>query len=257
MKYKVLIADADERFRTELVTALKDSQEFEVIGVAADGEQAIQMVQKQAPDILILDLLLTKFDGLSVLERIQDVRHRPNILIASAFVNDYVAASAVGMGARQLIRKPCGADVVVRSLQRMEAGGHDWPATFLWHEEKNAESLVTSILHEIGVPANIRGYQYLREAVILAAKDEDKHNAILKNRYSEVADIFQATVKSVDSAIRHAIEVAWDRGDLKTLQRYFGYTISNKKGKPTNTEFIAIIADNIRLRVKNDADSLE
>lgn len=256
MKQTIVVADADEQFRTELTAALETYDEVEVIGLAADGEQAIQMVQEQCPDIFVLDLLLTKVDGLSVLEQLQDVLHRPKILIASAFISNYVAASAVRMGARQLIRKPCSADVVAKSLQRMVEGKHDWPATFLWHEEKNAESLVTSILHEIGVPANIRGYQYLREAIILALKDEDKRNAILKNRYSEVADTFQTTAKSVGSAIRHAIEVAWDRGDLETLQHYFGYTVSNTKGKPTSTEFIAIIADNIILRLKNDADSL-
>ena len=157
------------------------------------------------------------------------------------------------MGAQQLIHKPCRVDVVTKSLQRMVTGEKDSPVIFLWNGERSVEALVTSILHDIGVPANIRGYQYLREAIILATKDEDKHNAILKNRYSEVADTFQATAKSVESAIRHAIEVAWDRGDLDTLQGYFGYTVSNTKGKPTNTEFISIIADRIRLWLKEQA----
>lgn len=257
MKKKILIADEDEQFTSELMTALQACDMFEVVGLATDGEQAIQMVKHKRPDILVLDLLLTKYDGLTVLEQIRSNWHRPKTMVASAFISNYVAASAVRMGAQQLIHKPCGVDVVIKSLQRLAAGEKDSPVIFLWNGERSVEALVTSILHDIGVPANMKGYLYLREAIILAAKDEDEHNAILKNRYSEVADTFQATAKSVDSAIRHAIEVAWDRGDLKTLQRYFGYTISNKKGKPTNTEFIAIIADNIRLRVKNDADSLE
>lgn len=135
----------------------------------------------------------------------------------------------------------------------MVTGEKDSPVIFLWNGERSVEALVTGILHDIGVPANMKGYQYLREAIILAAKDEDKNNAILKNRYQEVADTFQTTAKSVGSAIQHAIEVAWDRGDLDTLQGYFGYTVSNTKGKPTNSEFISIIADRIRLWLKEQA----
>lgn len=257
MKKKILIADADEQFSTELMTALQICDMFEVVGLATDGEQTIQMVKHTRPDILVLDLLLTQYDGLTVLEQIQSSWHRPKTVIASAFITNYVAASAVRMGAKQLIHKPCGVDVVVKSLQRMVTGEKDGPVIFLWNGERSVESLVTSILHDIGVPAHIKGYQYLREAIILATKDEDNNNAILKNRYQEVADTFQTTAKSVGSAIRHAIEVAWDRGDLDTLQGYFGYTWANTKGKLTNSEFISIVADRIRLWLKNHADALE
>ena len=257
MKKKILIADADEQFTTELVTALQACDMFEVVGLATDGEQAIQMVQKQSPDILVLDLLLTKYDGLTVLEQVRSNWHRPKTVVASAFISNYVAASAVRMGAQQLIHKPCGVDVVIKSLQRMVTGEKDSPVIFLWNGERSVESLVTGILHNIGVPAHIKGYQYLREAIILAVKDKDENRAILKCRYKEVADIFDTTAERVMRAIRHAIEIAWDRGDLGTLQGYFGYTVSNTKGKPTNSEFISIVADRIRLWLKNNADALE
>ena len=230
MKKKILIADEDEQFTTELMTALQACDMFEVVGLATDGEQAIQMVKHKRPDILVLDLLLPKYDGLTVLEQIRSNWHRPKTVVASVFISNYVAASAVRMGAQQLIHKPCGVDVVIKSLQRMVTGEKDSPVIFLWSGERSVKALVTSILHDIGVPANMKGYQYLREAIILATKDEDDNNAILKNRYQEVADTFQTTAKSVGSAIRHAIEVAWDRGDLDTLQGYFGYTVSNTKG---------------------------
>ena len=257
MKKKILIADADEQFSTELMAALQACDMFEVVGLATDGEQAIQMVMHKRPDILVLDLLLTQCDGLTVLEQIQRSWHRPKTLVTSAFISNYVAASAVRMGAKQLIHKPCGVDVVVKSLQRMVTGEEDGPVIFLWNGERSVEALVTGILHNIGVPANMKGYQYLREAIILAVKDKDENRAILKCRYKEVADIFDTTAERVMRAIRHAVEVAWDRGDLDTLQRYFGYTVSNTKGKPTNSEFISIVADRIRLWLKNNYDALE
>ncbi len=251
MKKWVLIADADEQFRNELVTALAGNEEFEVMGIAADGEEAIQMLQTKQADYLVMDLLLPKIDGLTVLEHVRGMWNDPKVLITSAFISKYVAVSAMRMGAHQLLHKPCGADLVIHNLQRMDKGEDGGAVIFLWESEQNVETLVTSILHEIGVPANLKGYQYLREAIVLAVKDEDKKNAILKCRYEEVADIFETTAERVEHAIRHAVEVAWDRGDLDTLQRFFAYTVSNTKGKPTNTEFISLIADKIRLWMKS------
>ena len=256
MKKKVLIADGDERFRNELVAALETSEEFRVDGVAADGEEAIHMLQQKRPDILVLDLLLTKYDGLAVLEHIRTGWHHPKILVTSAFMSSYVAASAVRLGAQQLLHKPCEIEVVVKNLQRMETGNRNGTVIFLGERERSLEALVTSVLHDIGVPAHIKGYQYLREALILAVTDEDDINAIQKNRYNEVAQMFDTMPKRVEQAIRHAIEVAWDRGDLDTLQGFFGYTVSNTKGKPTNSEFIAIVADRVRLWMKENTDKL-
>lgn len=256
MKKQVLIADADEQFRNELVVALEENEEFEVFGVAADGEESLQMLQTKDADIVVMDLLLPKIDGLTVLEYMRNMWKRPKVLITSVFISKYVAASAVRLGAQQLLRKPCSVDVIIQNLQRMVAGAKDGPVIFLWNGEKNVETLVTRILQYIGVPANLKGYQYLREAIVLAVNDEDQNNAILKCRYNEVANIFDTTAKRVEYAIRRAIEVAWDRGDLDTLQYYFGYTVSNTTGKPTNTEFISIVADQIRLWMKENADLL-
>lgn len=257
MKKQVLIADADEQFRNELVAALEDSDEFEVIGVAADGEEALQKLQTKQVDYFVMDLLLPKIDGLTVLDHVRSMWNRPKVLITSAFISKYVAVSAMRMGAHQLLHKPCGVDLVIQNLQRMDRGEDGGPVIFLWNGEQNVGTLVTSILHEIGVPAHIKGYQYLREAIVLAVKDTDRSNAILKCRYEEVADIFDTTAKRVEYAMRHAVEVAWDRGDLDTLQRFFGYTVSNTKGKPTNTEFISIVADQIRLWMKENAGQLK
>lgn len=256
MKKWVLIADADEQFRNELAEALESSEEFTVMGVAADGEEALQMLHTKQADILIMDLLLPKIDGLTVLEHVRNLWYRPKVLITSAFISQYVAVTAMRMGAQELLPKPCSVDSVVKNLQRMENGEAGGPVIFLWNGEQTVETLVTSILHEIGVPANIKGYLYLREAIVLAVNDKDKNNAILKNRYDEVAGIFDTTAERVEHAIRHAVEVAWDRGDLDTLQRFFAYTVSNTKGKPTNSEFIAIVADQIRLWMKRNGDRL-
>lgn len=257
MKKQVLIADADEQFRTELITALGNSDEFEVAGVAADGEETIQMLKAKQADILVMDLLLSKYDGLTIMESIQNMYERPQILIATAFISNYVTYSAVRLGAKQLIRKPCGADVVINGLRQMATGVKGHPIIFRWNGDQSLESLTTRILHDIGVPANIKGYQYLREAIMLAIRDEDKKNAILKSRYLEVAGIYETTAAKVERAIRGAIEIAWDRGDLDTLQRCFGYTVSNIKGKPTNTEFISIVSDQIRLWMKENACQLK
>lgn len=257
MKKQVLIADADEQFRTKLEEALNACDEFEVVGIAADGEEAIRLLKAKAIDILVLDLLLPKYDGLTVMQLISDMCICPQILIATAFISNYVAISAMHLGAQQLIHKPCDTYAVIRNLYRMTKDKNYGPAVFLWNDEKTVESLVTRILHEIGVPAHIKGYQYVREAIVLAVKDEDKSNAILKCRYEEVANVFNTTAKKVESAIRHAVEVAWDRGDLDTLQRFFAYTVSNTKGKPTNTEFISLIADQIQLWMKENTGQLK
>ena len=257
MKKWVLIADADEQFRNKLVTALAGNKEFEVMGIAADGEEALQMLQTKQADYLVMDLLLPKIDGLTVLEHVRGMWHRPKVLISSAFISKYVAVTSMRMGAHQLLHKPCSVDLIIHNLKRMDKGENGGPVIFLWNGEQNVETLVTSVLHEIGVPAHIKGYQYVREAIILAVKDKDKSNAILKCRYDEVANVFNTTAKKVESAIRHAVEVAWDRGDLDTLQRFFAYTVSNTKGKPTNTEFISLIADQIRLWMKENAGQLK
>ena len=247
----VLIADSSEEFCSSLSAALHGSGGFQVLGTAGDGEQAVRMVTEQNPDVLVLDLMLSKKDGISVLKSLASLERRPVTLATSGFVTDYVASAAANLGARYLMLKPCDMTALVERLEEIRGGENQRKNLSRRSSAQSIESLVTSIIHEIGVPAHIKGYQYLREAIIIAVNDMDVINAITKVLYPQVAKTFQTTPSRVERAIRHAIEVAWDRGDLDTLQRFFGYTVSNTKGKPTNSEFIALIADKLQLQLKS------
>ncbi len=247
----VLIADSAEEFCSDLAGALQRAGGFQVIGAANDGEQAIRMIREKRPEVLVLDLMLSKQDGISVLKAISDMERRPVTLATSAFVTEYVSSAAANLGVRYLMLKPCDLTALVERLEEIRGGESPRHPVVRRGSKTNIESLVTSIIHEIGVPAHIKGYQYLREAIIIAVNDMDVINAITKVLYPQVAKTFQTTPSRVERAIRHAIEVAWDRGDLDTLQRFFGYTVSNTKGKPTNSEFIALIADKLQLQLKS------
>ena len=246
----IVIADNTEEFCSALTGALQRAGGFHVLGTANDGEQAIRMVTERKPEILVLDLMLTKQDGLSVLKAIASMERKPAVLATSRFITDYVASAAANLGVRYLMLKPCDMTAVVERLEELR-GGQAQQQPELRKSNTSIEAMVTGIIHEIGVPAHIKGYQYLREAIIIAVGDMDVINAITKVLYPQVAKTFQTTPSRVERAIRHAIEVAWDRGDLDTLQRFFGYTVSNTKGKPTNSEFIALIADKLQLQLKN------
>ena len=247
----VFIADSGEDFCTGLVAALQRSDDFQVVGTANDGEQAIRLIQERKPDVLVLDLMLSKRDGISVLKNIATMEHRPITLATSAFVSQFVSSTVTGLGVRYLMLKPCDMAALVERLEEIRGGENLRSSAQRRPDKTSIETMVTNIIHEIGVPAHIKGYQYLREAIILAVNDMDVINAITKVLYPEVAKTFQTTPSRVERAIRHAIEVAWDRGDLDTLQRFFGYTVSNTKGKPTNSEFIALIADKLQLQLKS------
>ncbi len=246
----VIIADNSEEFCAGLTAALKRTDGFQVIGTAGDGEQAIRLVTERKPDVLVLDLMLSKQDGLSVLKALSTLESRPVVFATSGFVTDYVAAAAAGLGVRYLMIKPCDLSALVERMEEVRSAGKGKSPLRTGAGHEGIEAMVTNIIHEIGVPAHIKGYQYLREAIIIAVGDMDVINAITKVLYPQVAKTFQTTPSRVERAIRHAIEVAWDRGDLDTLQRFFGYTVSNTKGKPTNSEFIALIADKLQLQLK-------
>ena len=247
----VLIADSSEEFCGALTSALQRAGGFQVVGTAGDGEQAIRLIQDRKPEVLVLDLMLSKQDGISVLKAVSSLDRKPVTLASSAFVTDYVSAAAAGLGVRYLMLKPCDMNVLVERLEEIRGGESPRYPAPRRTDKTNIETMVTNIIHEIGVPAHIKGYQYLREAIIIAVDDMDVINAITKVLYPQVAKTFQTTPSRVERAIRHAIEVAWDRGDLDTLQSFFGYTVSNTKGKPTNSEFIALIADRLQLQLKS------
>lgn len=207
-----------------------------------------------------MDLVLPRLDGLELLRRMQDMKLSCRILVLSSFISEKVIDSCSQYGADYFMQKPCDTDTVAAHINSLFAPQEN---TLLQSYDCRSiagreaaldaaalEARVTEIIHEIGVPAHIKGYQYLREAIILSINDPEMINAVTKALYPEVAHRYGTTPSRVERAIRHAIEVAWDRGDLETLQKYFGYTVSNIKGKPTNSEFIAMISDNLRLKNK-------
>lgn len=250
-KTSVFIADSGEDFTDRLSKTLQRSEDFEILGTAADGEAAIRMILRCKPEILVLDLMLAKQDGISVLKAISGMEHPPRVLATSAFVTGYISSAAANLGIQYLMMKPCDMEALVDRLEEIRGGESLRDSSLRRLDKTNIETMVTGIIHEIGVPAHIKGYQYLREAIIIAVNDMEVINAITKVLYPRVAKAFGTTPSRVERAIRHAIEVAWDRGDLDTLQRFFGYTVSNTKGKPTNSEFIALIADKLQLQLKS------
>ena len=248
---RILIADANEDFRRLLCDAVSAESDLELVGDTGDGAEALRLIRELAPDLVAMDLVLSGMDGLELLRGLRNAAPRPQILIFSSFVRSSMADLAAAEGADYYLMKPCRLPTVLERMRQMvQNHGLDENPDATAVRGQSLESVVTSIIHEIGVPAHIKGYQYLREAIIIAVQDMDVINAVTKILYPEVAKHFGTTASRVERAIRHAIEVAWDRGDLETLQKYFGYTVSNAKGKPTNSEFIAMIADRLQLQRK-------
>ena len=245
---KILLADSSEDFCTALQEAIEPIEGMEVVGVATDGAQAVELLRQLQPDALVMDLLLAKVDGMHVLEQVAELSANTKVLVLSSFVTAQIVNQVSMLGASYLMLKPCDFECVADRLRDMQVD-YTAPQNYA-SRETNLESMVTSVIHEIGVPAHIKGYQYLREAIKIAVNDMDVINAITKVLYPQVAKTLRPPPSRVERAIRHAIEVAWDRGDLETLQRFFGYTVSNTKGKPTNSEFIALVADRLQLQLK-------
>ncbi len=238
----VLLVDANEEFRGMLRDLIDQTEEFAVVGSVGDGLEALQMIEQHRPAVVLMDVVLPGLDGFGVMKQMKHEACDSKVIVLSAFCNDRVVSEAVDLGACFFLTKPCEENAL---LDRMRAVCGQ-PSKDAEHPAE-LKNLVTSIIHEIGVPAHIKGYQYLREAIMIAVEDMDVINAVTKVLYPEVAKRFGTTPSRVERAIRHAIEVAWDRGDLETLQKFFGYTVSNAKGKPTNSEFIAMIADRLVL----------
>jgi len=256
-KTRILLADSNSDFSAVLSELIAAESDLELAGVAADGIEALALTAELMPDVLILDLVLPKLDGLEVLRRIPETGAHCKIIILSGFYNQQVVADSSASGADYFMPKPCDTSALFSRIRQLTASAKELtPAPGVDcrnvpKAEPNLEAVVTDIIHEIGVPAHIKGYQYLREAILLTINNMDMINAVTKVLYPEVAKKFKTTPSRVERAIRHAIEVAWDRGDIEVLQKFFGYTVSNIKGKPTNSEFIAMIADCLSLRRKH------
>ncbi len=259
-KIRVLIADDNKEYVDILLGYMKGNPKIEVVGTAYDGTEAVSMVRMTEPDVLLLDLVMPNLDGFGVLERIQNMKlnQRPKVLVISAVLNDGIAAKTIAYGAEYFMLKPIDFEVLFDRIymftQNSSSGNiltGDSSSIGTNTKIEDMETMVTKIIHEIGIPAHIKGYQYLRHAIMMVVDDLDIINSITKELYPTVAKDFNTTPSRVERAIRHAIEVAWDRGDTEILNSFFGYTIANSKGKPTNSEFIAMIADKLRLQRKN------
>ena len=255
-KIIVAIADPNEDIRKVLNETFASETDIRVAGSVCDGPAALDLVRRTTPDVLVMDLILPGIDGIGVLERINGFPgKKPIVILTSAFARENVVNAAYRLGASYFLHKPYDPQQAVDRIRQFAGKTRADHVTVSNNvrSEQSVESLVTDIIHEIGIPAHIKGYQYLREAIILTINDMDVINAVTKVLYPTVAKKFDTTASRVERAIRHAIEVAWDRGDLETLQKFFGYTVSNIRGKPTNSEFIAMIADRIYLQRKENS----
>ena len=270
-KITVLIADDNQEFSQTLASYIDAQDDMEVIARAKDGTEVIDIIANTVPDVILLDVIMPQLDGLGVLENINKIKiaKKPICIMLSAVGQDKITQRAIELGAQYYVVKPFDIEVLIQRIREFKFYK---PATsngnnnFIAREakpqyieissdntktEENLEALVTNIIHEVGVPAHIKGYQYLREAIMMVVNDIDVINQITKSLYPQIAHKFNTTPSRVERAIRHAIEVAWGRGQQEVVENIFGYTISAAKGKPTNSEFIAMIADKLRLELKS------
>ena len=262
-KLNVAIADDNERMTDILGQMIEEDKELTLVGKAHNGEEICNIIREKEPDVVVLDMIMPKMDGLTVMEQCSHdhtVKKQPAFIVISAVGQERITEDAFNLGASYYMLKPFDNQVLLNRIKHIRKSSikrfrepvrqavHEDPAPYGKH---NLEADVTNIIHEIGVPAHIKGYQYLREAIIMSVTNMDMLNSITKILYPGIAKKFDTTPSRVERAIRHAIEVAWSRGKMDTLDDLFGYTISNGKGKPTNSEFIALITDKIRLQMKS------
>ena len=264
-KLRVLIADDNQEFANTLASYLRRENDMEVVGMAKDGLEAVNMIENKEPDIAILDVIMPHLDGIGVLEKVNELKgtKKPICIMLSAVGQDKITQRAVSLGAEYYMVKPFDIELLIKRIKElnykpsknMNYVSREIKTQYITVEnekdEENLEALVTNLIHEVGVPAHIKGYQYLREAIMMVVKDIDVINQITKSLYPQIAQKFSTTPSRVERAIRHAIEVAWGRGQQEAVESIFGYTISASKGKPTNSEFIAMIADKLRLELKS------
>ncbi len=252
---KILIADNDQNYAQKLRSQLEADYRLSVCSIASDGFEVMEKVEILKPDFLIMDLVLPSLDGMGVLERLKarNMENSPTIIISSSVSKERIAQNCIDLGAEYYMMKPLNIDSLINTITMLHADNSKTGAIIGRGGQKHydIELMVTETIHEIGIPAHIKGYQYLRHAIILVVNNLDIINSITKKLYPAIAKDFCTTSSRVERAIRHAIEVAWDRGDTDTLNSIFGYTVANTKGKPTNSEFIAMIADRLRLQIKN------
>ena len=248
-KISVLLADNSDYFAIPCANVMK-AHGLDVTMTEKDGKAVLEALASHQPDVLLMDLFLPRLDALGVLEGMDhlDLPSRPQVMVMSGFDSPALEREVMTAGADYYFLKPFDAGAMSQRIITL-CGEHTEPPAGR-PVSRNLEMQVTEIIHQIGVPAHIKGYQYLRDSILMAIEDGEIINAVTKRLYPAVAKRHGTTSSRVERAIRHAIEVAWDRGDVDTLTAYFGYTIHNERGKPTNSEFIAMIADKFRLQLK-------
>lgn len=268
-KIKILIADDNIDFVSTLVTYFGTQEDVEVIATAKDGLEAYNKIIEEKPTVVLLDVIMPHLDGLGVLEKLVSSNDTlPICVMLSAVGQDSVTAQAINLGAKYYILKPFKMDVLMKRIRELVNkpeskvlnkanlfGSTEVKPNYVdinngASKEEILEIKVTNIIHEIGVPAHIKGYQYLRDGIMMVVNNIEVINQITKQLYPDLAKKYKTTPSRVERAIRHAIEVAWNRGQIETVENIFGYTVNSNKGKPTNSEFIAMIADKLRLDLK-------
>ena len=263
-KISVVIADDNKEFCSILNDYLLNQKDIVVTGIAKDGREALTLIEEKQPDLVVLDIIMPHLDGLGVLERLNSMNLTkfPRIVVLSAVGQDKITQRAITLGADYYVVKPFDMDIFTKRIRDMfndSLLGNDEPVkkqvamtttemiTAPSRGPVDLETEITNIIHEIGVPAHIKGYMYLREAITMVVNDMELLSAVTKELYPSIAKKYNTTASRVERAIRHAIEVAWSRGKVDTINQLFGYTVHTTKGKPTNSEFIAMIADKLRL----------
>ncbi|SHJ57935.1 two-component system, response regulator, stage 0 sporulation protein A [Clostridium amylolyticum] len=264
-RISVLIADDNKEFCNILNDYLLNQRDIMVTGIEKDGLEALKLIEERKPDLVVLDIIMPHLDGLGVLERLStmDIDPMPRIIVLSAVGQDKITQRAITLGADYYVVKPFDMDVFTKRIRQMfnNTISSDTSKKSISlidttevrptkKEPMDLETEITTIIHEIGVPAHIKGYMYLREAITMVVNDMELLSAVTKELYPSIAKKYNTTASRVERAIRHAIEVAWGRGQVDAINKLFGYTVHNDKGKPTNSEFIAMVADKLRLKNK-------
>ncbi len=253
----IIIADSSPEFRIGLKSFLS-KKGYRITGDCADGYEALKLIEQSRPDAVILDILLPRLDGIEVINetKAKIPGYFPVFIVVTGVGNNKMLSEATEAGASYCVIKPCEYLALSNRIENalkdkenneMSSKTEIKARTSKYDPEAELEAAVTKVIHQIGVPAHIKGYQYLRSAIIMTMHNTELINSITKQLYPGIAKMYGTTSSRVERAIRHAIEVAWDRGDVEVINSYFGYTIQSARGKPTNSEFIALIADNLRL----------
>jgi len=242
----------DNRDFCELVKDYIDSQEdFELVGTAFNGLDVVEMVAKTEPDVVVLDIIMPHLDGIGVLEKLStmSISKRPKIIMLTAFGQENITQKVLELGADYYVLKPFNLEVLGNRIRQLasSSGGAPVPRPAPVYKDRNVDNEVTAIIHEIGIPAHIKGYRYLREAILMVINKVELLGGITKELYPSIARNHQTTPSRVERAIRHAIEVAWSRGNIEVINGLFGHTVNRERGKPTNSEFIAMVADKLRM----------